>query len=163
MLFGMGSDTKTYTATLILKLQEAGLLSLDDTIGKWIHNRPNINGQIRVRQLLNHTSGLFNYLQHPSWASSTYANLNRVWQPEEILPFVLAPDFAPGTGWNYSNTNYLVAGLIIKAVLNQPAYVTLRSRILAPQGLNNIFYYPNETPTGTIPHVWSPIATHTYM
>lgn len=154
MLFGIGSNTKTYVAALMLDLQEDGLLSLNDTVGKWLQNKPHINGQITIRQLLNHTSGLFNYTEHPDFSDSMEADFTRVWQPEEVLQFVDAPLFAPGTSWSYSNTNYLVAGLIIKAVMNQPFEVTLRSRFLAPHGLSNTVYFPHEPANAPVPHAW---------
>jgi len=64
----------------MLKLQEGGLLTLDDTIGKWIINKPNILGKITIRQLLNHSSGLYDYTQNPGFFDSVNADLTRYWK-----------------------------------------------------------------------------------
>ena len=155
MYFGIGSNTKTFTSALMLKLQENGLLSLDDTIGTWIQGVNYVNGQITIRQLLNHTSGLYNFTSHPNFGPSVNADVTAIWQPEDVLQFIDDTLFAPGTDWSYSNTNYLLAGLIIKEVLGTSYQQALRDSILSPQGLANTVYYPFETPSGTIPHAWS--------
>lgn len=154
MLLGIGSNTKTYTAALILKMQEEGLMNIEDTIGTWIQNQPNINGAITIRQMLNHTSGIASYTEHPHFFDSMNEDLVRVWQPQELLQFIGNPDFQPGQGFHYSNSNYLLAGMIISQVAGQPYEAVLRSKILQPQGLTNTFYYPQETITGTMPHAW---------
>jgi D-alanyl-D-alanine carboxypeptidase len=155
MFFGIGSNTKTFTSSLMLKLQEDGLLSLDDTIGTWIQGVANVNGQITIRQMMNHTSGLYSFTNHPNFGPSINADVTAIWPPEDVLQFINAPLFAPGTSWSYSNTNYLLAGLIIKAVTGTSYNDALRDSILNPQGLNNTVDYPFQTPSGTIPHAWS--------
>jgi D-alanyl-D-alanine carboxypeptidase len=156
MVLGLGSNTKTYVASLILKMEEQNLLSVNDTIGSWIQH-PNVNGQITIRQLLNHTSGVFSYTGSQKWEDSLVADFTRVWIPDSITQFIEAPDFAPGAGWNYSNSNYLLLGLIIKQVLNQPLSAALKGNILSPAGLNNTYIYPEENVTAAIPHAWSDI------
>ena len=154
MAFALNSNTKTYTAAVMLLLQEQGALQLSDTIGKWIHNKTNINGQITIRQLLNHTSGLYSYTDSAAFADSLEANFARVWQPAEMLQFVGPPVFSPGAGWAYSNTNYLLAGMIIAQVTGMPVEQAIRTKVLTPAGLSNTWFYPQETPTLTIPHFW---------
>lgn len=154
MAFPLNSNTKTYIATLMLRLQEDGALQLSDTIGKWIHNKPNINGQVTVRQLLNHTSGLYSYTDSAAFADSINADFSRIWQPDEMLKFVGPPRFAPGAGWSYSNTNYLLAGMIIAQVTSLPIEQAVRTKLLTPHTLSNTWFYPQETPTATIPHFW---------
>ncbi|MBS1771383.1 MAG: serine hydrolase [Bacteroidetes bacterium] len=155
MWLPIGSNTKTYTAAIILKLQEEGKLSLDDTIGKWLQNIPNVNGQITIRQMLNHTSGLYNYTNNSAFFTAMNSDYTKVYQPEDMLVFIGAPSFAPGAGWEYSNTNFLLAGLIIKKILNEPFHTTVRSKILTPQGFSNTIVFPQETPNGTVPHGWT--------
>jgi len=155
MLFGIGSNTKTYTSCIMLKLQEMGKLSLTDTIGKWIHNQPNISGKITIKQILNHTSGIYSFTDNPNFNDSLKANFSRIWTPEESLGFVLAPLFKPGSGWSYSNTNYIIGGIIIKQVMGQPYEVTLRNFILNPQGFNNSIFFPEETSKSPIASQWS--------
>src|SRR5690606_4153707 len=155
MYLPIGSNTKVFTSAIILKLQEDGKLSIDDTIGTWLHNIPFVDGQITIKQMLNHTSGLFSYTNHTNFFAALNADYNKVWQPEDMLQFIDTPDFAPGTSWSYSNTGYLLAGLIIKQILNEPFEVSVRKMILDPQGLQHTFTYPAEKPQGTIPHGWS--------
>lgn len=154
MAFPLNSNTKTYVSALMLKLQEDGKLQLDDTIGTWIQGYPNISGQITIRQLLNHTSGIYSYTDSAAFADSIEADFSRIWQPAEMLQFVGAPLFAPGTGWSYSNTNYLLAGIIISQVTGKPIEQAIRNGLLTPQGLGNTWFYPQETPTQPIPHFW---------
>jgi D-alanyl-D-alanine carboxypeptidase len=154
MAFPLNSNTKTYVAALMLRLQESGELQLSDTIGKWIHNQTNINGQITIRQLLNHTSGLYSYTDTAAFADSVEADFSRVWHPAEMLQFVGPPLFTPGNGWSYSNTNYLLAGMIISQVTGLPVEQAIRTKLLSPNGLNDTWFYPLEMPTATIPHLW---------
>jgi D-alanyl-D-alanine carboxypeptidase len=154
MAFPLNSNTKTYVATLMLKLQESGALSLDDTIGTWIQNIPYVNGQVTIRQMLNHTSGLASYTDNPAFADSVEADLGRIWQPQELLQFITAPLFTPGAAWDYSNTNYLLAGMIIAAETGMPAEQAMRTMMLQPQGLSHTWFFPQEPPSVTIPHFW---------
>ncbi|MES2780793.1 MAG: serine hydrolase [Bacteroidota bacterium] len=153
MLFGMGSNTKTHMAATLLKMQEQQLVSLDDTIGKWITGYPNISGQITIRQCLNHTSGLFDYMKNGAINDSIFGKPSKIWQPEEILGLAMAPNFAPGTSWKYSNTNYIIAGIIIQKVMNKPAFEVMHDLILAPNQLTNTFNYGEEG-SRTIAHPW---------
>ena len=106
MTFGFASISKTFIAALVLQLAESNLLSLDDPLQKWLPNFRNINSSATIRQLLGHTSGIYNYLDHPSDPFINSPDLNRIWRPEEILSnYVLAPKFQPGAGYAYSNTN----------------------------------------------------------
>lgn len=88
MTLTIGSNTKTYIATLILKLQEQDLLSINDTIGKWIKNKPYVNGQVTIKQLLNHTSGFGDFSFNPAFAEAIRADFNKVWNPEEMYSFL---------------------------------------------------------------------------
>ncbi|MES2691698.1 MAG: serine hydrolase [Bacteroidota bacterium] len=158
MDFYIASNTKTYIAALMLKLQEMGKVDLDDTIGTWMHNINNVNGQITIRQLLNHTSGLGDYDYGAEYEQKIFSDFTRIWKPEELLVTfpVSAPKFAPGKGWSYTNTNFTVAGLIIKAVMNQPLSKSLRDLIFTPQQLEHTLFFPEEHAMVTsFPHVWS--------
>jgi D-alanyl-D-alanine carboxypeptidase len=154
MLFGMGSNTKTHIAATLLKMQEQQLLSLDDTIGRWISGYANISGQITIRQCLNHTSGLFDYMQSDAINDSIFGHPSKIWQPEEILRLAQVPNFAPGKGWSYSNTNYIIAGIIISKVMNKPAFEAMNDLILAPNQLTHTFVYGQQG-SRTIAHPWS--------
>lgn len=156
MYMGIGSNTKTFAAVLMLKLQEQGKLDLDDTIGQWIQH-PNIPGSITIRQLLNHTSGLYSFTNNADINNFVVPPFTQVWTPDTVLSLVKAPVAAPGGSWDYCNTNYLLAGMIIRDVMGQPFEKTLRDELLTPNGLNETYFYPYEMPNGTIPHTWSNI------
>jgi D-alanyl-D-alanine carboxypeptidase len=156
MIFTIGSNTKTYIATLMLKLQEEGRLNISDTIGKWIINKPYTNAKVTIKQLLNHTSGFGDFSFNPLFIVAIRSDFNRVWQPEEMYPFFEAPYFVPpGSSYRYSDQNLLLAGIIIEKVTGKPLKVSLRELVLAPSGLNKTVYYPFETTSLTIPHSWS--------
>lgn len=155
MLLGMGSNTKTFISVATLLLQEKGLLSIDDSIGKWIHNRPNINGQITIKQCLNHTSGIFEYTKNESVNDSIFGSPDKKWTKDELIALANAPYFAAGTGWKYSNTNYVIVGDIIEQVTGKTHQQVVRELILTPAGLSNTYFY-NEANTGSrMPHQWS--------
>jgi len=156
MIFPIGSNTKTFTAAVILKLQEQGKLNIHDTIGKWIQ-MPNVSGKITIYQLMNHTSGLYNYTEHPSFGVALISDFNRIY-PEEnstISEFLLPANANPGTKYEYCNTNYYILGSIIRKVIGKPIKDVMREIIFAPSYLGNTFYYPFEEIIGIVPHFWS--------
>jgi D-alanyl-D-alanine carboxypeptidase len=163
MLFGINSNTKTYVSTLMLRLQELGYINMNDTIGTWIQNQPNINGQITIKQLLNHTSGLYSFTDTSAFFDSCFSDPARIWQPEQMLQFVYAPYFAPGTGWHYSNTNYVLAGLIIKQIMNQPLSASLSAYVFNPAALSNTIFFPQQTSTAPGPDLWSTWFSGSYL
>ena len=156
MYFGIGSNTKTYYAALLLKLQEQGKLDLDDTIGKWVQH-PNIPGHITIRQCLNHTSGLFSFTSSNKMNDYIKPDYTRMWPIDSVLTMVEPPVAAPGGAWDYSNTNYTIAGLIVRSVTGKDVHTALRDEILTPLGLNETYLFPQETPNGTIAHAWSDV------
>jgi D-alanyl-D-alanine carboxypeptidase len=131
MLYGFGSITKTFVAAIVLQLVEENRLGLEDRLEKWLDKYPNIDTNITVHQLLNHTSGLGGYI------IDVEANLDRIWSPEEILKYVASPSAPPGDGTRYSNTNYILLGLIIEAVTGNPVEQELEDRIIGPLSLNS--------------------------
>jgi D-alanyl-D-alanine carboxypeptidase len=155
MALTIGSNTKTYVAALALKLQEKGVLSLNDTIGKWIKNKPYVNGKVTLRQLLNHTSGFGDFSYNPAFIEAIKADVNRVWQPEEAYPYFTPPVAMPGKGYEYSDQNLVLAGLVIKAATGKPVEVSMRELVLGPQNLKNTVYYPFENTSLQMPHSWS--------
>jgi D-alanyl-D-alanine carboxypeptidase len=141
MLFVICSIGKNYVASLTLKLVEEGLLSLEDPIQKWLPNYPNINNTIRIHQLLNHTSGIFDYVKHPrSPYQKPYSSIEftRLWETETILKELVAePYFQPGEDWHYSTTNYLLLRMIIEKVGGTDLSEMLRTRFFTPLALKN--------------------------
>ena len=128
--FRIGSDTKTFISVVVLQLAAEHRLSLDDTVGHWlpgvVHGNGNDGSKITIRELLQHTSGLHNYtddLQAQITSLKAYRQLEfHQFSRIDLLKIALAhkPDFAPGTGWHYSNTNYILLGMIIEKVTQRP-------------------------------------------
>ena len=155
MLFGIGSTTKNFMAALILQLAEEGKLSLEDPLSKYLPSYPNIDSTITIRQLLNHTSGIYDFIKHPSIWDTIFANVMRLWTPEEILAnFVLQPYFSPGTDWHYSSTNYTLLGMIVEVITGSKVSTELRNRFFDPLGLTGTFFDIEEQITGVIAHRW---------
>ena len=136
--FRVGSITKSFVATLILGLVADGRLSLDDTVERWLPGRVPNGNQITVRQLLNHTSGLFNYTDDFASFEPYLTDRGFVWSPFELLAIALGhpPVFAPGAYWSYSNTGYIVLGLIVEAASGTSLNQLLRQRLFEPLGLS---------------------------
>jgi D-alanyl-D-alanine carboxypeptidase len=154
MRFGIASNSKLFTAVALLKAQELGLISLDDSLSKWLPPMPNIAPEISLRQLLNHTSGVFDITNIPGYADSILNDPNRIFQPEEVVGWVQAPLFPPGTGWSYSNTNYHLAGMVFEAAAGIPLEKFLRDNILLPNGLNATFFPIFDSISGTVARPW---------
>ena len=149
--FQIGSVTKTFTATTVLKLAEAGALTLEDTLTHWLPQEvtadiPN-SDEITIRQLLNHTSGIAEYdnilLQQALTNPNIFLN---DWQPEEIVELIngVEPFFAPGESWQYSNTNYTLAGMVIEAATGNNIAAEMRTQIFEPLNLENTFFAGEE-------------------
>jgi len=145
--FKTGSTTKTFVSTVVLQLVGEGRLSLDDTVEHWlpglIHGNGNDGSQITVRQLLNHTSGIFDYTTDDAFFAtlstpeSFAANRFHTYTPQDLVNIALShpPEFAPGASWSYSSTNYVIAGMLIKAATGKDWSTEVRNRILLPLGL----------------------------
>jgi D-alanyl-D-alanine carboxypeptidase len=132
----VGSNTKTWTATAILQLVQEGKIALADPVS---HYRPDVpNGEnITVKELLNMTSGLFNYTETYYLNYEMDTDPQRAWDPEQLvaLGVGLPPDFAPGTSWHYSNTNYILLGLIAEQIEDKPLQQIFHERLFTPLGL----------------------------
>lgn len=156
MLFGIGSVTKSYIAALILKYVEEGKISLDDRIGRWIYDVENVEPSATIRQLLNHTSGHYNYMSHPDYSAALFNYPDTLWTGDELLKsFLRKPTFKPDGGWGYSATNYILVGKIIEEISGNTVAYELREKILNPQNLTNTYLYPDEIyPSERMAHLW---------
>jgi D-alanyl-D-alanine carboxypeptidase len=136
MRYSIGSISKQFTAAAILMLQEQGKLSLDDKVSKFLPNLTRA-GEITIRQLLSHTSGYQDY-----------------WPQDYVMPMMLQSvtaqkildtwarkplDFDPGTKWQYSNTNYVIAGVIIEKASGMPLLQFLREKVFTPLGMKSVY------------------------
>lgn len=166
--FRSASVTKLFTAVTVLRLVERGSLSLDQPIGSLLRpelvsrlhvmNGVSRGGELTIRQLLGHTTGIANIDEDPTFNGDITRDPGRVWKPEELLEYAmrLGPKFAPGQGQLYSSPNYMVLGLIISAVAGEPYHVVVRREVLQPLELKDTF---EETHEGRGPR---PIA-HSYI
>ena len=155
MLLSIGSVTKTFTSAVILQLAEEGVLALEDSLFKWLPGFQNIDSTITIRQLLNHTSGIFSFTRHPDFWNDIFADLNRHWAMEEVINgYVLAPYFLKGTDWYYSNSGYLLLRMIIKEATGQSISSQYRERLFIPTGLAGLFTAVEESPTGPVANGW---------
>lgn len=141
--FRIGSTTKTFVATVVLQLVGEGELSLDDTVDKWLPGVVRGNGndgrEITVRQLLQHTSGIPEYLRPATSVEQWHQARLRTWQPEQLVALAMEnkPWFEPGAKWGYSNTNYVLAGMIIRKVTGRTWGEEIKRRILTPLAMRH--------------------------
>ncbi len=159
MVFGAGSITKNFIATIILQLAEADSLSINDSLGKWLPSYPNINNSITLKQLLDHTSGIYNVTDNPAFISAITSDLGRFWTIEEVLNggYVLTPYFLPGAGWRYSNTGYMLLGMVITKIMKTNLSTQFRERFYSPYYLTSSFFEIDDTVTSPYAHNWADI------
>ena len=134
----IGSVTKTFTATAIMQLAEAGKLSLDDKIQKFVPGIPN-GDRITLRQLANMTSGLASYTQSSKFTDVLFSKPQTIWTPRQVVAIGLAesPLYEPGTSFNYSNTNTILLGMVIEKVTGKPVAQVFKEQIFDPLKLRN--------------------------
>nr|WP_299384773.1 serine hydrolase domain-containing protein [Allomuricauda sp.] len=154
MRFGVGSITKTVVAATVMKLVDEGLLNLEDTIADWIDlSSENVDSSITVYQLLTHSSGLFGYMYNDLWAMAE-ADLETPIPQETLFGFIGPPTNEPGVAHEYSNSNYLILGLIIEAATEKTVGEVMREKFWTPLNLNEIYFGTNETIAGTWAAPW---------
>jgi D-alanyl-D-alanine carboxypeptidase len=153
----VGSITKTFVATTVLQLTGERRISLDAPIGRYLPELvpADLGRQVTVRMLLNHTSGIGNYTEVLlATPDDIVAVGSRTYTPQELARIGLsaAPTNAPGAGWSYSNTNYILAGLIIEKVTGHSYRSEVSRRILKPLGLRDT-YFEGSDPDIRGPHL----------
>jgi D-alanyl-D-alanine carboxypeptidase len=141
-LFQIGSNTKEFTAALILKLEADGKLSLNDTIGRWLPQYPAWR-DVTIRSLLDMTSGIPNYSETVEIGEIQATDIHHQFSAKELIGSVDPENgrhLPPNAGWFYSNTNYILAGLIIEAASGLSYEQALTTLILKPLGLSDTYY-----------------------
>jgi D-alanyl-D-alanine carboxypeptidase len=141
-LFQTASNTKSFTAALILQLEAQGKLRLDQMLGDWLPQYPAWR-QVTIRSLLNMTSGIPEYFETVEIGQKVASDIHRQFSPEELIAAVdpnQGRTIPPTTGYAYSNTNYLLAGLIIEKASGLPYAEALRAMILRPLHLRDTYY-----------------------
>jgi D-alanyl-D-alanine carboxypeptidase len=149
----IGSFTKTFTATVILQLVDQGKLRLDDPVSTYQPQVPN-GSHITIRQLLNMTSGLFDYYDDKGFVQAHLTDPYKAWQPSELLAvaFKHPPYFAPGKGWHYDNTNYILLGLIMEQLTHLSAEQAFQRYLFGPLGLHQTSLPPLSSSAIPDPH-----------
>ena len=135
--FRIGSVTKTFTAAVVLQLVGEGVLALGDSVERWLPGVVPGGDGITVRQLLNHTSGLHNYTNDLGDPAAIVRDRFVQWEPMRAVGMAVSRDplFAPGTMWAYSNTNYILLGMVIEVATSASYGAEVRRRILDPLGM----------------------------
>jgi len=150
----IGSQTKPFTVTAVLQLADQGKLGLDDPIGKYIDGVPGGN-QITLRQLARMQSGLYNYSATTAFQRALFADPRRTFTPQEVLGYAFAQPvvFPPGQGFQYSNTNTILLGLVVEKVSGQALPDYIRDHILTPLNMSHTSFpttsaFPDPHPQG---------------
>jgi D-alanyl-D-alanine carboxypeptidase len=145
-LYEIGSNTKAFTAVAILRLEAAGKLSIDDTLGKWLPQYPDWS-KVTLRRLLNMTSPIPSYDNQPAFAAIVVKNPEHVFTPEYLVAFSYPRNGEPKpvSGWTYSNTNYILAQMIIEKASGK-SYTEVVRGLFDRAGLKNTFYDQNKYP-----------------
>ncbi|WDM16088.1 beta-lactamase family protein [Streptomyces lavenduligriseus] len=146
--FRIGSITKTFVATVMLQLEAEGKLSLDDTVDDWLPGLVAGNGndgsKVELVRLLNHTSGIYSYTDDETFKRKEFStdflrHRYDTWTPRRIVRLAMShrPDFAPGDGWSYSDTNYVIASMVIQKATGHTYAHEIEHRVLRPLGLDS--------------------------
>ena len=139
----IGSNTKAFTSVLLLQLEAEHRLSIDDTLSTWLPQYPQW-GDVTIRRLLNMTSGIATYDDQDAWYADYAADPHTYFSPERLVGYVLD---APATsGYSYSNTNYVLAEMIIERVTGTSYQDQLYRRIIDPLCLRDLHYRPDVYP-----------------
>jgi D-alanyl-D-alanine carboxypeptidase len=161
--FRIGSTTKTFVATVVLQLVAEHRLRLDDPVERWLPGVVRGNGQdgrrVTIREMLGQTSGIFDYqgdstLQKQSVGTPFLVHRFDQYTPDQLVRIAMAhpSPFAPGTNWGYSNTNYILLGMLIERITGRSLAQEIALRIARPLGLTGT-YLPAATDTSILaPH-----------
>ncbi|MGW4468472.1 serine hydrolase domain-containing protein [Nonomuraea sp. NPDC004354] len=151
--FRIGSVTKTFVATVILQLVDEGKVALDDPIDRYLPGQVPDGGRITVRQILDHTSHLHDYMSEPGYSTNRWRGKDRFrhYSPAALLKVAFARKLPDDGRWHYSNTNYVVAGLLVEKVTGRPYGEEVARRILRPLGLRQTSV-PGDRPGLPEPH-----------
>jgi D-alanyl-D-alanine carboxypeptidase len=146
-VYEIGSITKQFTSSAIMRLVEQGKINLDDDLSKYVPGFPLHGRHVTIRELLNHTSGIHNYTAEPAWQTHWAEDLTT----DSIVGFVKRDtlDFAPGTRWSYSNTGYVLLGMVVEKASGKPYATYLDEQFFKPLGLRQTRYCPSHAPDAT--------------
>ena len=161
------SIAKTFTATLIMQLQEAGKLDVDDRLAEYlsfdiidgihVYKGVDYSTEIRIKQLLQHTSGIPDYFEDapksgPTFMELLFADTDKIWTPKETIDFAkskLTPHFPPGKGYHYSDTEYVLLGLLIEELTGKKLHAVLFEKIIEPLKMEHTYMNLHSKPIDT--------------
>jgi D-alanyl-D-alanine carboxypeptidase len=145
--FAIASVTKTFTSALILRYVDEGRLRLDDPLARWVPDWPD-GRRITIRMLLNHTSGIPDFFRNPKFERSLNKAKKRTWSRDDVLAGYVRPGnvFAPGTGWSYSNTNYVLLGMVAEKIGGAPWEDLVHRELIDPLGLTSTYVQAVDEP-----------------
>ncbi len=146
----VASITKPFMASLVMMLEKEGKLSLDDPISKYIKGNKLLNienaKEVTIRQLMNHTSGIYDVISDDEFYLSVLDNPQKEWEHEELLEYVKGDNayFPPGEDVQYSNSNYLLLSMVIERATRQTHFKVLKEKIIDPLSLSSTVYHPQQ-------------------
>ncbi len=144
-LFQMASVNKLYTSAMIFQLKEQGLLHLDDSLGTYLPAMVNVPGSTTIRNLLVHKSGISDIATWPGIINEWLNYPDSIWPHLLVMQTFVDPPLIPqGTNFHYSNSNYILLGMIIEQLTGRTFAQELKTRFLTPLGLNKTFFAPDD-------------------
>ena len=148
----IGSITKTLTGTILLQLVGEGLISLEDPVSKYVPDAT--NGTATIRQVADMTSGIPSYSTDQGWQDQYFGAPDTIYTPQQLLDIAktLPVSFAPGAGWEYSNTNYVILGMIAEQLTGRPIGDLYQERIFDPLGMDSTSF-PADSAAIASPHL----------
>lgn len=144
-LFQIGSNTKAFTSAILLRLEADGVLCIEDTLGKWLPQYPAWS-KVTIRELLSMTSGIPTYDVTPQWIEDYDNDPYRTFTPEQLVAYIYPTIKTPGTTYEYSNTNYILAQMIIEKASWSHSYKAEVNGLISDYRLDNTFYEPDYYP-----------------
>ncbi|AXT20415.1 class A beta-lactamase-related serine hydrolase [Flavobacteriaceae bacterium AU392] len=153
-LIWIASITKTITGAIILKLYEENKLSLNDSIAQWLPVMKNIDPKITIKQLLNHTNGLSNYTRNPKLSKDIQNDSTHIFTANELMSYVGPKEFDAGEKTQYTNTAFVLLGMIAESVTKKTIYVLYKEMIWEPLGLTDIFLPGYESTENSVATAW---------
>jgi CubicO group peptidase (beta-lactamase class C family) len=156
MHFRNGAVAISYMSTLLLRLVDQQVVTLDDTIDTWLPDLPDAD-RVTLRMLANMTAGYPDFEKNAGFQEAYYADPFREWSAEERIAISLSTPrlFAPGTNWDYSHSNYVILGRTLETITGQPLDVALQEQVLGPMDLQNTVAWSTPEITEPVLHAFS--------